>query len=217
VEGSKVLRRRRSHIFWTIGSQMAVILSALSSGRPLSAGRSLVLISVRRWVDPRFIARLKGLGQLKKSNDLIGNRTRDLLACCKVPEPTTLPRGIHIHTWHQLSPPKQTLLKYKQECINNSLSSGIYNAVYFVGSQPTFRMNMSPSSSGSKNKPSKKPTWKQEASRVTCSSETSFHFQRTKRLYIPGDRTLLSHHSENLKIIGRNSLDATWNLTLKPV
>jgi hypothetical protein len=35
-----------------------------------------------------------------------------------------------------------------------------YNAVYFVGSQPTFRRNMSPPSTGSKNKPSKKPELK---------------------------------------------------------
>jgi hypothetical protein len=32
--------------------------------------------------------RLEGLGQLKKSNDLIGNLTRDLPACSIVPEPT---------------------------------------------------------------------------------------------------------------------------------
>jgi hypothetical protein len=37
--------------------------------------------------------RLKGLGQLKKSNDLIGNRTRDLPACSIVPQPTTLLRA----------------------------------------------------------------------------------------------------------------------------
>jgi hypothetical protein len=33
---------------------------------------------------------LEGLGELK--NDLIGNTTRDLLACSTVPQPTTLPR-----------------------------------------------------------------------------------------------------------------------------
>jgi hypothetical protein len=33
---------------------------------------------------------LEGLGQLKKSNDLIGNRTRDVLACSIVPQPTML-------------------------------------------------------------------------------------------------------------------------------
>jgi hypothetical protein len=37
--------------------------------------------------------RLEGLGQLKKSNDLIGYRTRDLQACSIVPQPTTLPRA----------------------------------------------------------------------------------------------------------------------------
>jgi hypothetical protein len=40
------VRRRDPHIFWTIGSQMAV-MSALRADRSLSPGRSLVLISVR--------------------------------------------------------------------------------------------------------------------------------------------------------------------------
>jgi hypothetical protein len=39
-------------------------------------------------VDPRAIARPEGLCQLKKSNDTIGNRTRDLPACSAVPQPT---------------------------------------------------------------------------------------------------------------------------------
>jgi hypothetical protein len=46
---------------------MAVWLSALRAGRPLLAGRFLILISVRGWVDPRAIVRLEGLGQMKKS------------------------------------------------------------------------------------------------------------------------------------------------------
>jgi hypothetical protein len=37
--------------------------------------------------------RLEGLGQLKKSNNLIGNRTRNLPACSTVPQPSTLPRA----------------------------------------------------------------------------------------------------------------------------
>jgi hypothetical protein len=38
--------------------------------------------------------RLEGLGQLKtKSNNLIGNRNRDLPACNIVPQPNTLPRA----------------------------------------------------------------------------------------------------------------------------
>jgi hypothetical protein len=64
MEAHRVLRRRGSHIFYTIGSQMAVRLSALRAGRYLP-GRFLVLISVRDWVDPGAIVRLEGLGQLK--------------------------------------------------------------------------------------------------------------------------------------------------------
>jgi hypothetical protein len=59
---------------------------------PTPPGRFLVPISVRGWDDPRVIVLLEGLGQLKKSSDLIGNRTRDLPACSMVPQPTTLPR-----------------------------------------------------------------------------------------------------------------------------
>jgi hypothetical protein len=68
-----------------------------------------------------------------------------------------------------------------------------YNAVYSVGSKPTFRRNISPPSSGSKNEPRKKPALKQVASRALrpwgmealYSSETSNDFQRTTRRYIP--------------------------------
>jgi hypothetical protein len=44
---------------------MAVKLSALRSGRPLSTGRFLVLNYIRDWVEPRAIVRLEGLLQLK--------------------------------------------------------------------------------------------------------------------------------------------------------
>ena len=39
---------------------------------------------------------------MKKSNDTIGNRTRDLPACSAVPQPTTLPRApkVLIDTTH---------------------------------------------------------------------------------------------------------------------
>jgi hypothetical protein len=54
-------------------------------------GRFLVFISVRGWVDPSAIMQLEGLGQLKKSNDLIGIPTRSLPACSIVSQPTVLP------------------------------------------------------------------------------------------------------------------------------
>jgi hypothetical protein len=65
---------------------------SLRAGRPLPIRRFLVLISIRGWIDHRAIVRLEGLGQLKKSNDLIGNLTRYLPACSIVPQPTTPPR-----------------------------------------------------------------------------------------------------------------------------
>jgi hypothetical protein len=100
VQAHRVVRGRGSHIFWTIDSQMAVRLPALSAGRPLSPGRFLVLFSVWNRVDPRAIMRLEVLDQLKKkSNYLNGTRTRYFTACNIVPQATTLPRAPRIlHT-----------------------------------------------------------------------------------------------------------------------
>jgi hypothetical protein len=58
VEALRVARGWGSHIFLTIGSQMASRLSALHAGRFLPPGRFLVLISVRGWVNSGAMVRL---------------------------------------------------------------------------------------------------------------------------------------------------------------
>jgi hypothetical protein len=67
-----VVRGRGSHIFYTIGSQMAVRLSALHAGRVLP---------------PRATAgRIRSIEKIH----LIRTQSRDLPACSIVPQPATL-------------------------------------------------------------------------------------------------------------------------------
>jgi hypothetical protein len=68
---------------------MAVRVSSLRSGRALTTGRFLVLISVISWVNPWGRRRLRGLGKLKKTKDVIGNRTSDLPSS-SIPQPTII-------------------------------------------------------------------------------------------------------------------------------
>jgi hypothetical protein len=64
----RVVRRGRSLFSMTIGSQIAVRLSALRADALYPAGRFLVLICLKRLSrTPGPIMRLKGVGKLKKS------------------------------------------------------------------------------------------------------------------------------------------------------
>jgi hypothetical protein len=47
---------------------------------------------VRGWVNLRAAVRLEGLGKMKKLNDVIENRRRDLPGCNIVSQPTMPPR-----------------------------------------------------------------------------------------------------------------------------
>jgi hypothetical protein len=74
---------------------MAVKLSALRAGRPLLQENSWYsfLLEAGRPLGHRAAG---GIRQINKSNDLIGNRTRDLPACSVVPQLTTLPSAPQI-------------------------------------------------------------------------------------------------------------------------
>jgi hypothetical protein len=65
-----------------------------------------------------------------------------------------------------------------------------YNAVWSKERQPTFRRNISPPSSGSKDKTCKKPAWKQLTSRVTCFLAWLIFRLWRRRRYVPPKRRL---------------------------
>jgi hypothetical protein len=72
---------------------MAVGLSALRGPAPLYPQEDSwysFLLEAESNPGPYCAGRFR---LIEKSNDLIGNRTRDLRACRLVPQPTTLPRA----------------------------------------------------------------------------------------------------------------------------
>jgi hypothetical protein len=64
---------------------------------------------------------LEGFGKLKKFNNLIGNRTRDLAACSIVPQPTTLSLGSQTTLASNMSPPS---LGFKNNQAKNQSETG---------------------------------------------------------------------------------------------
>jgi hypothetical protein len=98
--------------------------------------------------------------------------------------------------------------------MHNSNETEEFCLLESVKSQPTFQRNMSPPSSGTNRKPSKKPDCKPVARRAlylayistpkmeaTCSSKTLVDFQRTAWSCIPEERILkfLKMSSVNVK------------------
>jgi hypothetical protein len=71
---------------------MAVNLSSLHAGRALPLRNIFDTYFCYRQSKPQGVMRLEGLGKLKEFN-LMGFRARDLLACCIVPQPPSLPRA----------------------------------------------------------------------------------------------------------------------------
>jgi hypothetical protein len=90
MEAQKFVRRRGSHVFYTVVSQTAVRLSALCDGRPLLPGRFLVRFSASGWVNICGHSAVRRIKSTEKLNDLIWNRTRDLPVCIIVPQPNML-------------------------------------------------------------------------------------------------------------------------------
>ena len=91
-----------------------VRLSALRTGHLYPQEISLVLISIRGWVDPQGHSAAGRIISMKNSNDTIGNRIRDLSACGAVPQPTAPPRYkdmyIYLSTTEMLRIPDPKLL-----------------------------------------------------------------------------------------------------------
>jgi hypothetical protein len=81
---------------------MVVTLSALRTSRLYPQETFLVLISVRGWVQPQGHVAAGRIMSMKKSNDTIGNGTRDLLACSAVPQPTAPPSAPRPSQWLDL-------------------------------------------------------------------------------------------------------------------
>jgi hypothetical protein len=92
MKAHRAVRRRGSHIFYTIGSQMVVRLSALHADHPLAPRKIPGTHFCQRPSWPQGHSVAGRVRSIEKSNDLIGIQTHNLPACSTVPQPTTLPK-----------------------------------------------------------------------------------------------------------------------------
>jgi hypothetical protein len=114
MEVHKVVRRRGSHIFWTIGSEMAVRLSSSRAGRPLPPRKISSTNFCQRLSRNQGLSAAGRIRSIEKSNNLIGIRTRDLSACRIVPQPTTLPRAPNAKDVHEEMFPVGSVCRVKR-------------------------------------------------------------------------------------------------------
>jgi hypothetical protein len=124
---------------------MAVRLSAIRAGRPLSPGRFLIFISVRNWVDPQGHSAAGRIRSIEKSSDLIGEWNPRLLACSVVPQPTTQTGAPNVRTYITDQTIKksgfcsrQGQISFSSQCAGRlwgplSLLSNGYGGLFLVG------------------------------------------------------------------------------------
>jgi hypothetical protein len=98
---------------------MAVRLSAFACRSSLTLGRFLVLISVRGSVSNQGHSADGMIMPIEKSNELIGNRTRDLPTCSVVPQQST----------PQCAPDGKIILKFISNRIARVWGSTVVNTV----------------------------------------------------------------------------------------
>jgi hypothetical protein len=142
---------------------MAVRLSALRAGRSLPPGRFLYsfMLDAKSTEGHSAAGRIRSID--KRLSDLIGNRNRDLPACSIVHQPTT-----------SLSAPAFVMERIMEKNTGFGVLAPVAMRNYIfwdatpcspVKVNKIFRWTMLPPSSGSKNKPRKKPTWRRQLQR----------------------------------------------------
>jgi hypothetical protein len=117
------VRRRGSHIFQTVSSQMAMKLLALSACRPPFTPKKIPGSHLCYRLSRTQVHSAAGrIRSNDKSNSLIGSQTRDLPACSIAPQPTTLKCAIKgLSNRRAIHNPRFPLLSNNSVPVNPSL------------------------------------------------------------------------------------------------